>query len=112
MNKTFPIEGHCVTRHGVILDYVKKNMTQQYTGTSYPGGIAWHEDQWYPIKTSSTKPKFSEKELLEIIDSLMNVKGCEPLEQPKISISHNKLRIKCRNLKKNLKVSLLQINLK
>lgn len=104
MDKTFPIEGHCITRNRVILDYVKKNMTQQYTGTSYPGGIAWYEDQWYPIKTSSTKPKFREEELLEIIDSRTNIEGYEPLEQPKISMSHNKLRVRCQNLKKNLKL--------
>ena len=101
---TFPIEGYCITKNKVILDYVKKNMIQQYVGASYPGGIAWYENQWYPIKTNSTKPKFSEKELLEIINSQKDMKGSEPLKQPKISISHNKLRIRCQNLKKNLKL--------
>ena len=101
---TFPIQGYCITKNKVILEYVKKNMIQQYVGASYPGGIAWHENQWYPIKTNSTKPKFSEKELLEIINSQTDMKGYEPLKQPKISISYNKLRVRCQNLKKNLKL--------
>ena len=100
----FPIEGYCITKNKVILDYIKENMIQKYVGTSCPGGIAWQENQWYPIKTSSTRPKFSEKELLEIINSQTDMKGGGILEQTTISISHNKLRIRCQNLKKNLKL--------
>jgi hypothetical protein len=96
----FPIEGYCITKNKVILDYIKNNMIQQYVGPSCPGGIAWQENQWYPIKTTSTRPKFSEEELLE----RMNMEGYDPLKQPTISISHNKLRIRCQNLKKNLKL--------
>lgn len=101
--KTFPIKGYCITKNKVILYYIKKNMIQQYGGSSCPGGIAWHGNQWYPIQTHSTRPKFSEEELLEIINSQTD-KGYEPLEQPKISISYNKLRVRCQNLKKNLKL--------
>lgn len=100
----FPIEGYCITKNKVILDYIKKNMIQQYVGPSCLGGIAWKEDQWYPIKTSSTRPKFSERELLRIINSQTDMKGGGILEQTTISISHNKLRIRCQNLKKNLKL--------
>ena len=100
----FPIEGHCITQNKVILDYIKNNMILQYVGSSYFGGIAWCENLWCPIKTGSARPKFSEKELLEIINSQTDMKGYEPLKQPTISISHNKLRIRCQNLKKNLKL--------
>ena len=104
-------------------------------------GVAWNENRWWYVIQQSSTPKYDPLVIMNIITEINEMKSLSivttlststaPIYNPNgllpniiwidgldvytttnLVTEPTKLRIKCRNLKKNLKVSLLQINLK
>ena len=132
--KEFPIRGYCFTDNEILLNYIKKTRAQGYSENPCKKGIAWNQDMWWYVAKKSSNPKYNAEDLLKILNmnteivlngSITTGTGyCNIIPGSSTntatvthtsSIKYEKLinfRIKCQNLKKNLKMPSVQISLR